>query len=216
MEFKKDKSEHGYTIRLEKENSTLVIMFGGNGDLYWNVINKDDYESQKQYFTITKENYEIFSLFDKLYRRIENCDVYRVDPLEEELCLDDEERERLYERTKEMNEELSEEEAYEHLCTDTAIVWHSDGAPYGEGNRLSIYKSRDGEKFLLEFIKYDKNLDYHSVEISNSGSRYSPFNTVFMDHFNSLCEIDPDYHQIHIEEILYQKRLTKQRAESSK
>ena len=41
----------------------------------------------------------------------------------------------------------------------------------------------------------------------NSGSRYSPHNIVFMRMFNELQEYYPEYHQIHMEEIEYQKKL---------
>ncbi len=75
--------------------------------------------------------------------------------------------------------------------------------------------------FLIEFytqasIKgYDE--DFHTprhipIRFRNSGSRYSPFNTVFMKMYNDLKEIDDinDYgHQIHIEEYIYTKKLHK-------
>lgn len=215
MEIENIQHENGYhTIKLEKTNDVLTIMFGGNGDLYWNIYSKNDGledNANKKYFTITKENYEIFLLFSELYRRIDECDVYRVDQLEEELCFDAEEVVSLHERTKAMNDDLSDSTIYAHLCSDTSIVWHSDDAPYGEGNSICISRSRDREEFLICFTKGDKNKDDFSVEISNSGSRYCPFNNIFMEHYNKLCEIDPNYHQIHIEEILYQKRLAKRR-----
>ncbi len=218
MEFIREKDIQGYiTIKLKDASNTLSMMFGGNGDLYWELSSKkeDEYAlyPEKRYFVITKENYEVFLLFDKLYRKIDDCDVFKVDPFEEELCLDAEERAELYERTKKMNDDLSDSIAYRHLCSDTSIVWHSDDAPYGVGNCLAISRSRDKERYLIE-IKKGKDKENFTVEISNSGSRYSPFNVLFMELYNALCDIDPNYHQIHVEEILYQKRLAKTKKET--
>ena len=56
---------------------------------------------------------------------------------------------------------------------------------------------------------YDEELNqpgYMSIRFCNSGSRYAPFNILFMRMFNKLQEVDDvnDYgHQIHIEEYLY-------------
>lgn len=213
MEFISEKDLQGYTtIKLDEVSNTLSMMFGGNGDLYWNITSKkeDKYaiNPEKKYFIITKENYEVFSLFDKLYKKIDDCEVFKTDPFEEELCFDEKERLELHERTKKRNDKLSESIVYECLYSDDSIVWYSDDAPFGEGNRLSISRSRDKERYLIE-IKKGKNKEDFSVEISNSGSRYSPFNILFMELYNALCEIDPNYHQIHIEEIMYQKRLKK-------
>ena len=50
------------------------------------------------------------------------------------------------------------------------------------------------------------------IRFRNSGSRYDPFNIVFMRMFLKLQQVDDinDFgHQIHIEEFLYQKRLLK-------
>lgn len=217
MEFNKIEYEQGYTtIKLETPTSALDIMYGGNGDLYWNILSKVKDDSERHFFTITKENYEVFLIFSNLFRRIDECEIYTVDPLEEELCFSAEERKELYERTRNLNEDLSTKPVYECLCSNTSdtITWHSDDAPYGEGNILRISRSRDKERFLIEIIKRDLNKDDISVEISNSGSRYQPFNIHFMEHYNDLNAIDPNYHQIHIEEILYHKRLTKTRKES--
>ena len=49
----------------------------------------------------------------------------------------------------------------------------------------------------------------YSVRIRNSGSRYGYFNVIFMRMYNKLCQYEPNFHQIHIEEYMYQKKLTK-------
>lgn len=217
MEIKKNKDETNYTeMEFEQNGVVFRVFYGGNGDLYWNIIDKNNQETDKVYFSITKENYEVFETFKELYRRIEECDIFEVNQLEEEFCIDEEERQELYQRTARLNESLKEDDAYENLCTDECLIWYSDNAPYGQGNCLKIYQSHTRDSFLIEITKLDKEKDDFSVEISNSGSRYTPFNMAFMAHYTDLCNIDPEYHQIHIEEIMYQKRLTKRIQESSK
>ena len=49
------------------------------------------------------------------------------------------------------------------------------------------------------------------VRICNSGSRYLPFNSCFMDFYNKLQKIDPDYYQMHLEEYVYNKTYKKTR-----
>ena len=51
----------------------------------------------------------------------------------------------------------------------------------------------------------------YSVRISNSGSRYGYFNIPFMNMYTKLCEYNPDYHQIHMEEYLYNEKVKKLR-----
>lgn len=214
MKFKNTKLENGYhQIELEGDTTTLSIFFGGNGDLYWNIsslreeVPSSPNEYEERCFIITKENNEIFSLFSELYRKIEECDIYKVSQLEEELCFDEEEKNRLYEQKESMNRDLHDGTEYAHLFSDETIVWHSDDAPYDSGNVLYISPSCNQEIFVIKIIKRDRDKYDFSIEISNSGSRYAPFNIAFMEHYNNLCAIEPNYCQIHIEEILYQKKL---------
>ena len=48
-----------------------------------------------------------------------------------------------------------------------------------------------------------------SVRISNSGSRHNPYNILFMDMYNKLKEYEPNSHQIHLEEYLYNQKTLK-------
>ena len=47
------------------------------------------------------------------------------------------------------------------------------------------------------------------IRFRNSGSTYTPFNNVFMRMYNQFLEYEPDFHQIHIEEILYKEKVKK-------
>ena len=68
--------------------------------------------------------------------------------------------------------------------------------------------------YILTFYK-SKNYLFQSygVRIRNSGSRYNHFNVPFMRMYHRLCEYDyeSNYHQIHMEEYLYQKKLIKKK-----
>ena len=95
------------------------------------------------------------------------------------------------------------------------IEWHSDDDRYERSDCVKINKVDD--TFVLEFIRpsiTEDNFIYRtpgciSIRFRNSGSTYDPYNMIFMRMFNKLQEYDPDYHQIHIEELTYRKTLKK-------
>ena len=68
----------------------------------------------------------------------------------------------------------------------------------------------------LSFYRNDLPMDFGFksssriiVRFRNSGSYYEPFNCVFMRMYNNLQKVDPKYHQIHMEELGYVKKLEK-------
>ena len=86
-----------------------------------------------------------------------------------------------------------------------------------EANNISrfIIEKIDEDTFKLTFKKgiySEVPIQTFSIRISNSGSRYEPFNTVFMSMYKKLKEYDFNNHQIHIEEYLYNKKKIKQRS----
>ena len=48
-----------------------------------------------------------------------------------------------------------------------------------------------------------------TVRFRNSGSRYDPFNIIFMKLYQGLCALDYEYHQIHIEEYLIGEQINR-------
>ena len=80
----------------------------------------------------------------------------------------------------------------------------------GIGDSLKIIKE---EVFRLIFERHsDKRCeDFNdlSIRISNSGSRYLPFNSCFMDLYHNLQKIDPDNYQQHLEEFIYKQKVKK-------
>ena len=201
MKIRKLKNEMGvYDFYFTKEEKTLRIFYGGNLDLYLSLGNRElipEDENVTLSFDITKENYEIFSLFDALYK-----DVLAGKVFEEEI-----------------SDELRDQERYRNsyeyqilVDEDEKINWISDEGPPEVEDKVSISK-QDEDTYRLTFYRNDKPMDFGmknslniSVRIRNSGSKYDPFNCIFMRMYQKLQDLDPNYHQIHIEEYEYLKK----------
>lgn len=197
MEIKKEYNEREkyYEFEFTKDNKHLEIFFGGNLDLYMTLgtdKNLPYNENVTIDFDITKEDYEIYELFDTLYNDIINGNIY------------DEER---------LNRNIKDNYVYRDLVDkDNNITWISDDGPREVEDKLTISKLKD--TYRLTFIRNDKDLDvgFKSpysivVRFRNSGSWYDPFNVLFMKLFHKLQELDINYHQYHIEEYLYKRKL---------
>lgn len=222
--MKVKKRDNNDTIIIEEGNKSLRIFYGGNGDLYW-VINDKDYNDKEPYdFVITKENFNLYNLFDKLYNDIETINIYDNDDEEPYVPFDfesdEEKNEYLLKLKKEKEEEkelcrLFNHSNYNSLFNEDnkEITWYSDETSYKVSNILKIKKEDESYRLTFseqEYIEgYDE--DFHSlgnipIRFRNSGSRYNPFNIIFMRMYNNLKEIDDVNdigHQIDIEEYLY-------------
>lgn len=201
MKISKENNEFGLQIFIEEENSYLSIFYGGNLDLYWAIhSNKRTLEndSKSDMFVITKENYELYNLFENLYNDIKEINIFKD-------FKEDKDRYRLYNRSN--YQELFDEK-------NKTITWYSDETAHEVSNYLKIKKEKDC--FIInfniqEYIEgYDRDfssLYYIPIRFRNSGSRYDPFNIIFMRMYKRLKEIDDvnEYgHQIHMEEYLYE------------
>ncbi len=201
MRISKVENEFGLQIFIEEDNSYLSILYGGNLDLYWSIhSNKRTLEndSKADTFTITKENYKLYNLFENLYNDIKEINLF--EDFEE-----DKDRYRVYNRSN--YQELFDEE-------NKTITWYSDETAHEVANYLKIKKETDC--FIINFniqeniegydSDFNSSLYDISIRFSNSGSRYDPFNIIFMRMYERLKKIDDvnDYgHQIHMEEYLY-------------
>lgn len=204
MEIQKVKnSEKTYDLWLKNNNKELKIMFGGNLDLYLSLSNGDFISENKNTcidFDITKENYQIYSAFDEMYNNIINGTPFgkKTD----------------YDK---MNSFIDRFEYHKLVDKNKDIIWVSDDGPEEVEDRFKFSKI-DEDTYRLFFYRNDKEpeIGFKSntsivVRVRNSGSRYGYFNCPFMIMFNKLQELDPVYHQIHFEEIAYQKKLEKKR-----
>lgn len=202
LEIRKSWDEHTktYIINFLNNHQIINIYFGGNLDLYWSYhdnepFNFDSINTRKS-FEVTKENYFLYSLFDQLYNDIEGCNIYSNN--QENIVNEFKEQQKVYRKRS---------FEYYKLFNNNAIKWLSDEAPEENANSFTITKSEDS--FIITFIQKYNMFTHYAVRISNSGSRYDPFNIIFMRMFNQLQKYDDKYHQIHIEEYMYQKKIKK-------
>ena len=230
MEIIKEKVEREgcYNFSLKEGNKILKIIFGGNLDLYWYIYEFPETEKEysmeeltkeiKHTFIITKENYFIYSLFENLMDDIKNARIYiPIKPNDYE-----EDEEDIWnivseDKMEEMNAYYKKRSMYQKLFDGQNITWHSDDDEYSVANRVTIKQLED--TFVLEFTSPEITEDKFfyrtpgsiAIRFRNSGSTYEPFNIIFMRMFHRLQEYNPEYHQIHIEELNHQKKLLKKK-----
>lgn len=205
LKYNKIKTDFGYTINIYDSNKILTITFGGNLDLYWYLSSK---EKRKQiHLKLQKKITSFISLFDILYNDIVNCNLFKVYNEELSFVNSIKELQKIYNRKKELNIIFSEYEEYKRLYNGEYICWYSDDDSIEDANYVKIIK--DDYKYILEFFSNFKSNTLwlsNTIRFRNSGSRYMPFNMIFMEMYNSLCTSDYDENQIHIEEYLYKKK----------
>lgn len=178
---------------IETEDGKFKIFYGGNLDLYWAYHYFGDHDKPHT-FTITKENYFFYELIDTLYNNIKNNNIPKNQEEVEDDFFDD-------------LDYSIDDSTHKKLFINNIITWHSDDCLYEEASKLLIYK--ENEEYKITFCKSKEDFMEYLVRISNSGSRYGNFSNVFMNMYNKLCEHDPNYHQIHIEEYLYNEKVKK-------
>ena len=205
LTLNKRKTDSGYTIDIFDDKKILTITFGGNLDLYWYLKGKE--EKEVDTFEITKENYFLYSLFDILYNDIVNCNIFNISSIEKIFVYSLKELQNLYKSKEELNKKLLDSEKYKKLYNGEYICWYSDDDPIEDANYVKIIKKED--KYVLEFLSNKKASTLwlkNSIRFRNSGTKYPPFNILFMNMYNSLCSSEYDENQIHIEEYLYRKK----------
>jgi len=180
-----------YDLEFDKNGKILRFIFGGNGDLCIDLFSDGEDNS----FEITKENNEIYKLFDKMFNSISNCQIVEDFDFDIEMG---------FNPADETNKEIKNSQIYKELFFKNSINYHSDNYVYEEATILKIEQSQD--KYILNFISKEKDI-MPFIEVTNSGSRYGLLHIPFMYLYNDLCKIDPDYHQIDIEEYAYVKKM---------
>lgn len=216
--YQNEQRTKDYTI-INNEKK-LRIMYCGTLDLYMQLNSPNlKEELSSDTFEITKENYFIYSLFEQLYDDIRLCNLYQIDENDLLWCDTKEEIEALYSNTKRRNEELKNSIVYQSIFDGKSVIWYSDEYIHDEADILKITKEED--KYVLEFKEQrlpEPDSDRFRfpgsicIRFRNSGSYQQPFNCIFMRMYQKLQEYDPEYHQIHVEEYVYQKKLIKSKA----
>ena len=198
LEVEKTQNGHGYDVfRIQTDEGSFYITFENNLDLYWGLEYEENILKMPETTSliITKENYVIYSLIDRLYQRIVSGNPYDE--------ISDEARDMFLKWT------LSEQND-EALVKDGSVCWHSDDYIYENASSVTI--TPEGDEYIITFKKsklaYDAGLFMtYSVRIRNSGSRYAPFNAAFMEMYQELINYEPEYHQMHLEELMYKPKM---------
>ena len=186
----KEEIENGlYSITLIKEEKLFKIVSMGNGDFYWVFYDKNekDLNHRSGTFEITKENYEIYKIFDELYNDVKDSKIFGEESF-------DKERESYFKKVSNYND----------LFHEGIITWVCDEIGHiDDTNLVNIHKNE--ESYTIEFLLNDKEYYGHSIRFRNSGSYYRPYNIIFNRMFDKLKDYEDEYRQIHIEEYLYEK-----------
>ena len=196
LEIEKDKNNYGYDVfSIVTTGGTFQISFENNLDLYWRYLYEGSIDECKDIkaFKITKENYYLYLLLDELYTSITEEMPYYNYPYE----IDDRYRRYLvYDNTK--------------LYSPNEVRWYSDDFAYRDmASNFAIRKKED--YFVILFTKSRTEIfnghffPTYSVRIRTTGSRYEPYHIPFMSMYQKLKEYNTLYHQIHIEEYLFEE-----------
>ena len=141
MKVVKEKTEFGTNIIFDEENKFLKINYGGNLDLYWSIYHKDlNKEKSSNEFIITKENYKLYELFEKLYDDIENINLYDDDSLFN-IEKEEQKKYRLYNKSN-YNKLFDKDKK--------TITWYSDETSHKVANYLKIKK--EDEMYRIDFF----------------------------------------------------------------
>lgn len=199
---KYDLDNHNKFI-ITTEEGSFSIAYGGTLDLFWEYIPTESLQDlpEKKIFTITKENYDFFQSIDELYNIIKN-----KTPLKEK---DDDE---FYQFVKDLGLEIKpskkeNDNAWTNLFHDNMIEWVSDSKIDKDHCKLQIQPEE--ETYKITFYKGMIDIfPSYTVRFSGSGSKNSPYEIPFMNMYNKLDSIEKNqtYHQMHIEEYLYQQK----------
>ena len=73
MKVIKQENEFGLIISFKELDKQFDVSFSGNGDLYWTICSENVNDDNN--FIITKENYEVYRLFEELFDDIENIKI---------------------------------------------------------------------------------------------------------------------------------------------
>ena len=191
MEIIKEKDSLGYyVIKITKENTILTIFFGGNGDLYWDLMNMDNDDSQNESIIISEDDGPIYDLFQKLFSSLANHQIFQVDELEESFCHNPEKLQILREQKRKDNERLLRHPYFKDLCNGNYVEWHSDNEAFETGNILTILLDSKANKVIINIKRVSCDYGFLNVCFTHSGSRYRPFDLAFYENYRELCEMD--------------------------
>ena len=189
LEMNKRIDENGYyTFSFKTINGTFEITFQNNLDLYWryNYYNNINEEPDAKEFLITKENYQIYSLFEELYNSIKDSNPYSgytfITPI------------RYYHKEYEKDEpekiEIPENPHPNYLYKDGIITWCSDDfSSLEKASNFRIEQLEDAFKIAVAI--YGKNNFFpEEAELPGYYDHFHVNGRTFMNrysHFHIWC-----------------------------
>ena len=186
-ELRKGKNNEGHNyVAVVTDEGKFSLSFGEDHDLYIGFYASKDAGDDDVSFTITKENYYIFSIVDKLYNNVKN-------------------------RSKQ-TEEIKKE--YEEFYVEAKVPfennqirWISDDFENEKGSELIIKYNEEEDTYVFTFKKSCSKILYNTylVKIDTIGSYYHPYSDNFIEFYQDLLDYNDEYHQIHIDEYLFNK-----------
>lgn len=131
MKVIKNETQFGPTIIFDEESKFLRFAFGGNGDLYLSLHSKND--NSETSFSITKENYGAYILFEQLFYDIENINIFDENDIPFYIETEEEREEYFKKRKGEIEYEKKRCRMFNHsnykelYDNDNKIItWYSD------------------------------------------------------------------------------------------
>ena len=180
----KYKNEFGNQIKLIfPSEQALYILFAGNQDLY--IIHRGNTSNNSCDFEITKDDYELYCIFDKLYTSVIE---YKPYDNKEDTTFKESERYKQY-----------------PLVKNNEIYFYSDDDPEDIATLLKITKKNRVITLSLKYGMHLEGMKSNGIRIRTNGSRYGLFYVPFMQMYNEINETNFEYHQVTIEE--YMKKL---------
>ena len=188
--------ENLFDYELKEGKRKLRILLNKEGNLYW--LMDDEEPTDYTNFTISKENESVYAIFERLYSQIMS---YDHDKARTHYSLSDE---------AEFNNSISRL----MITSNNRVNWVSDDDEFTKGDLLTIVKTPEDE-IILEFFHQVTNEPFiykpglFDIGIKRKDSRLDPFNKLFYEMYLELQQYNPEFHQIHIEELNYRKTKSK-------
>lgn len=198
MIVQKSQNKYGLcNVSLCDGRKSLDMSESNNGELFWTYYNFD-HQNDDQTIHITKENEDLYAMFDHLYQVISTGEIFKPTSLDWNHCKTCEERKKLLAKMKEWNHLLMNEPSYQDMYQEGVIRWHDDIHPIPNPNKIAIEKIPD--EYLIHFQLNDSQ----TVRIYHPESKRRPFNDLFLHLYHELQNYDLQFHQMHIDEYEYQ------------
>ena len=172
VDFKRERKTYAEndSIRIETNEGYFEVSLEENGCLYIGFCVPDEEKLLKdKSFTITNENECLYALIENLYESFENVNSLK----------DNEPMIRMIKR--------------DNPFYDGKVVWYSDDFKIQEASVLTIEKD-ENDSFVFTFTrsKSKDTVDTYFVCISDMFSRYTIFNTPFMNFYKNLLIYEKD------------------------